>query len=139
MKYFLILLGSDLAGETAAALAAASLLFKDSDPAYSAKCVQHAKELYQFANDHRGLYHEAIKGAAQYYESTDYGDELAWSAAWLFKATNNSRYLEEAEYHYQHFYLKERPNEFFFNKKVAGVQVCIKILNALTKINRRYP
>ena len=116
--------GTDLAGETAAALAVSSLLFKDSDPEYSEKCLQHAKELYKFANDYRGLYHESIKGAAQYYESTDYGDELAWAATWLFKVTNVSKYLEEAEHHYQHFHLKERPNEFYFNKKVAGVQVC---------------
>lgn len=85
--------------------------------------MKHAKELYKFASKYRGLYHEAIRGAAQYYESTDYGDELAWAAVWLFKATNDTMYLEEAEHHYQHFHLKERPNEFFYNKKVAGVQV----------------
>ncbi|KAL2742032.1 endoglucanase E-4-like isoform X2 [Vespula maculifrons] len=117
--------GSDLAGETAAALAASSIVFKNVDPNYSERCLKHAKELYNFANKYRGLYHSAIRGAAQYYESTDYGDELAWAAAWLFKATNDSRYLEDAEHHYQHFHLKERPNEFFYNKKVAGVQVLL--------------
>lgn len=99
------------------------MVFRDHDPKYSARCLKHAKELYKFANRYRGLYHEAIRGAAQYYESTDYGDELAWAAAWLFKATNDTMYLEDAEHHYQHFHLKERPNEFFYNKKVAGVQV----------------
>ncbi|XP_060815983.1 endoglucanase E-4-like [Bombus pascuorum] len=117
--------GSDLAGETAAALAASSMVFRNHDPEYSAKCLKHAKELYKFANEYRGLYHEAIRGAAQYYESTDYGDELAWAAVWLFKATNDTMYLEDAEHHYQHFHLKERPNEFFYNKKVAGVQVLL--------------
>ncbi|XP_046610202.1 endoglucanase E-4-like [Neodiprion virginianus] len=115
--------GSDLAGETAAALAVTSILFRDSNASYSAECLRHAKELYHFANTRRGLYHEVIKGAAQYYESIDYGDELAWAAAWLFRATNESKYLEDAEHHYQHFHLKERPNEFYYNKKVAGVQV----------------
>lgn len=118
-----IFVGSDLAGETAAALAASSMVFRNHDSEYSAKCLKHAKELYKFANEYRGLYHEAIRGAAQYYESTDYGDELAWAAVWLFKATNDTIYLEDAEHHYQHFHLKERPNEFFYNKKVAGVQV----------------
>ncbi|XP_043788423.1 endoglucanase E-4-like [Apis laboriosa] len=117
--------GSDLAGETAAALAASSIVFRNYNPEYSANCLKHAKELYKFANKYRGLYHEAIRGAAQYYESTDYGDELAWAAIWLFKATNDTMYLEEAEHHYQHFHLKERPNEFFYNKKVAGVQVLL--------------
>jgi hypothetical protein len=60
--------GSDLAGETAAALAAVSLVFRDVNPGYSSKCLEHAKQLYRFASQHRGLYHEAIKGAAQYYE-----------------------------------------------------------------------
>lgn len=126
INYFIttiIFVGSDLAGETAAALAASSMVFRNHDPEYSAKCLKHAKELYKFANEYRGLYHEAIRGAAQYYESTDYGDELAWAAVWLFKATNDTIYLEDAEHHYQHFHLKERPNEFFYNKKVAGVQV----------------
>lgn len=117
--------GSDLAGETAAALAAVSIVFQHHDPEYSILCLKHAKELYDFANKYRGLYHEAIKGAAQYYESTDYGDELTWAAAWLYKATNETVYLDEAEHHYMKFRLKERPNEFFYNKKVAGVQVLL--------------
>ena len=57
------------------------------------------------------------------FRSTDYGDELTWAAAWLYKATDDPQYLDEAEHHYMKFRLKERPNEFFYNKKVAGVQV----------------
>ncbi|XP_021924915.1 uncharacterized protein LOC110832327 [Zootermopsis nevadensis] len=117
--------GSDLAGETAAALAAVSLVFRDVNPGYSSKCLDHAKQLYRFASQFRGLYHEAIKGAAQYYESTDYGDELTWAASWLYRATDDPQYLDEAEHHYMKFRLKERPNEFFYNKKVAGVQILL--------------
>lgn len=117
--------GSDLAGETAASLAAVSLVFRDVNPGYSSKCLEHAKQLYRFATQYRGLYHEAIKGAAQYYESTDYGDELTWAAAWLYKATDDPLFLDEAEHHYMKFRLKERPNEFFYNKKVAGVQILL--------------
>ena len=63
------------------------------------------------------------------FRSTDYGDELTWGAAWLYKATNASLYLDDAEHHYMKFRLRERPNEFFYNKKVAGVQVrsCKKV------------
>ena len=57
------------------------------------------------------------------YRSTDYGDELTWAAAWLYKATGDVQYLDEAEHFYENFRLRERPNEFFYNKKVAGVQV----------------
>jgi len=35
--------GSEVAGETAAFLAAASILFKDEDSSYSAKLLKHAK------------------------------------------------------------------------------------------------
>jgi hypothetical protein len=42
--------GSDLAGETAAALAAASILFKQADQAYSEKLLTHAKQLFDFAD-----------------------------------------------------------------------------------------
>lgn len=37
--------GSDVAAETAAALAAASIVFKDSDPSYSAKLLQTARNV----------------------------------------------------------------------------------------------
>ncbi len=42
--------GSDLAGETAAALAAASILFKQTDPDYSEKLLTHARQLFDFAD-----------------------------------------------------------------------------------------
>ena len=43
--------GSDLAGETSAALAAASILFAESNPTYATECLRHAEELYSFANN----------------------------------------------------------------------------------------
>lgn len=69
ITYFVLVFpGSDLAGETAAALAAISMVYKEVDSQYAALCLTHAKKLYKFATQYRGLYHEAIKGAAQYYE-----------------------------------------------------------------------
>lgn len=116
----------------AAALAATSLVFREhGDVKYADLCLSHAKELYQFARNRRGLYHLSMKTAAQYYEyvffyiilkfsklknlliqnykyfrSTDYGDELAWAAAWLYKATNMSYFLDEADHLYSTFRLK---------------------------------
>ena len=37
--------GSDLAGETAAAMAAAAIIFRRSDPAYSNKLIRHAQQV----------------------------------------------------------------------------------------------
>ncbi|WP_010177418.1 glycoside hydrolase family 48 protein [Aquimarina agarilytica] len=93
--------GSDLAAETAAAMAAASILFKDSDPAYSKTLLDHAKQLYKFADDYRGVYSEAITDAAGFYRSfSGFQDELVWGAAWLYRATNDATYLAKAESEY---------------------------------------
>ncbi|MGN0669683.1 MAG: glycoside hydrolase family 9 protein, partial [Oscillospiraceae bacterium] len=42
--------GSTVVGEAAAALAAASVVFKDTDKSYSEKCLTHAKQLFSFAD-----------------------------------------------------------------------------------------
>ena len=60
--------GSDCAGESAASLASAAVLFKDTDPAYSATLIQHAKELFNFADTYRGIYSSSIPDAAKFYK-----------------------------------------------------------------------
>jgi endoglucanase len=93
--------GSDLAGEAAAALAAASIIFKPTDPTYSATLLDHAKQLYEFADKFRGKYDAAITGASGYYNSwSGYNDELVWGAIWLYMATNDETYLTKAETEY---------------------------------------
>ena len=47
--------GTELAAETSAALSAASVLFRDEDPAYSDLLIRHAEELYEFADTYRFL------------------------------------------------------------------------------------
>lgn len=89
--------GSDLAGETAAALAAASIIFRDGDSAYADKLLRHAKELYHFADQYRGKYSDSITDAKQFYNSwSGYADELSWGAVWLYLATNDQAYLDKA-------------------------------------------
>ncbi|MDX3069889.1 glycoside hydrolase family 9 protein, partial [Streptomyces sp. ND04-05B] len=93
--------GSDLAGQTAAAMAASSMLFTDDDPAYAAKLVTHAKQLYSFADTYRGKYSDCITDAKSYYNSwSGYQDELVWGAIWLHKATGDASYLAKAETYY---------------------------------------
>jgi endoglucanase len=90
--------GSDLAGESAAALASASIAFKPTDPAYSSTLITHAKQLYEFADTFRGKYSDCIKDAASYYNSwSGYNDELVWAAIWLYRATGDATYLAKAE------------------------------------------
>ena len=59
--------GSDCAGETAASLASAAVLFKDTDPAYSATLIQHSEELFSFADNYRGIYTNSISDAGKFY------------------------------------------------------------------------
>ncbi|MFE6974122.1 glycoside hydrolase family 9 protein [Streptomyces sp. NPDC057682] len=90
--------GTDLAGQTAAAMASSSMVFAGSDPAYAAKLLTHAKQLYAFADAHRGKYSDCITDAQGYYNSwSGYADELVWGAIWLYRATGDSAYLAKAE------------------------------------------
>nr|ARA95692.1 glucanase 6 [Nepenthes ampullaria] len=119
--------GSDLAGETAAAMAAAAIVFRRSNPAYSKELVAHARQLFEFADKYRGKYDSSITVAQKYYKSVSgYYDELLWAAAWLYKATNNGYYLS---------YLGNNGDslggtgwamtEFGWDVKYAGVQVLV--------------
>lgn len=92
--------GSDLAGETAAALASASIIFKASNPTYASTLLTHAENLYTFADTYRGIYSNCITAAQGFYTSSGYNDELVWGAIWLYEATGDSSYLTKAENYY---------------------------------------
>lgn len=89
--------GADLAGEMAAALAAASIVFRDNE-AYSKKLVRGAVTVYDFARDggRRGAYSSGNDYIQPYYNSTGYYDEYIWGATWLYYATGNITYIKLA-------------------------------------------
>ncbi len=90
--------GSDLAGETAAAMAASSIVFRPTNAAYADTLLTHAKQLYSFADTVRKKYSDCITDAQGYYNSwSGYNDELVWGAIWLYRATNDASYLAKAE------------------------------------------
>ncbi|WP_329426185.1 glycoside hydrolase family 9 protein [Streptosporangium sp. NBC_01495] len=93
--------GSDLAGETAAAMAASSIVFRPTNPTYADTLVTHAKQLYTFADTVRKKYSDCITDASGYYQSwSGYNDELVWGAIWLHRATQDASYLAKAESYY---------------------------------------
>lgn len=87
----------DLGGEVAAALAAASIVFRD-DGAYSQKLLKGAAVVYKFARDpgHRTPYSRGNRYIQPFYNSTGYWDEYMWSAAWMFYASGNKSYIQFA-------------------------------------------
>ncbi|CAG0886961.1 unnamed protein product [Darwinula stevensoni] len=125
--------GSDLAAETAAAMAASSMVFRGNDDTYANTLLRHARELYAFADENRGLYSDSITDAQEFYPSSAYEDELAWAAAWLYRATRETSYLNDAERKYVEFGLDDRPSEFSWDDKNAGVQVLLAVLTGKTK------
>ncbi|WBB81720.1 glycoside hydrolase family 9 protein [Micromonospora sp. WMMD882] len=93
--------GADLAGETAAAMAASSMVFRPTDPTYANTLLTHARQLYTFADTVRKSYHECITDATSFYRSwSGWQDELVWGAVWLHRATGEASYLTKAESEY---------------------------------------
>jgi len=97
--------GSAVSAQTAAALASASIIFKDIDAAYSKECLKHAKELFEFADSTKS--DAGYTAANGFYNSwSGFYDELSWAGAWLYMATNDKTYLKKAE-DYVNYWEKE--------------------------------
>ncbi|KAM0916625.1 hypothetical protein ACQ4PT_009993 [Festuca glaucescens] len=115
--------GSDVAGETAAALAAASVVFKAADPAYSRTLVAAAKDVMVFAWQHQGKYSDHVGGGVtavhvRYVVST-VQDELLWGSAWLLWATKNTSYLADV----LSLGANDGVDMFSWDNKLAGARI----------------
>lgn len=118
--------GSDVAAETAAAMAAASLVYKPIDASYSSSLLGHAEQLFAFADQHRGAYTRTFPELAKYYNSTTYQDELLWASGWLFHATGNRSYLAYATgKNGEDFADLGNPRYFSWDDKRPGTQVLL--------------
>ncbi|OWF56607.1 Endoglucanase E-4 [Mizuhopecten yessoensis] len=118
--------GSDVAAETAAALAIGAYVFKrEGNTAYANELLSAAETLYTFANTYKGKYSDAIKDARNYYNShSGYDDELCYSAAMLYKVTGKLEYLEQAETIFIQSQNK-KPWSFSWDDKTVGCQVLL--------------
>ncbi|XP_024520496.1 endoglucanase 1 isoform X1 [Selaginella moellendorffii] len=120
--------GSDVAGETAAALAAASIVFAATDSSYSQRLLATSKQIFAFADKYRGSYSDVLGGAVSpfYTSYSGYRDELLWGAAWIFRASSDKRYLD---YISQHGDELGGPgssyNTLSWDNKYAGVDVLL--------------
>ncbi|XP_054814322.1 endoglucanase 9-like [Prosopis cineraria] len=115
--------GSEVAGETAAALAAASIVFHKSDLAYSKILLKTSQEVFKFAWQYQGSYNSSLGSAVCpfYCSYNGYKDELLWGAAWLFRAT-------KAIYYYnliKNLGADDQPDIFSWDNKYAGAYVLL--------------
>ncbi|KAI5402369.1 endoglucanase 24 [Lathyrus oleraceus] len=126
---------SDVAGETAAALAAASVAFRSSDPGYSETLLRNAVNAFQFADSYRGAYSDNanVKDAVCpfYCDFDGYQDELLWGAAWLRRATQDENFLNYIQSNGKTLGAEDNINEFGWENKHAGLNVLVskEVLN----------
>ncbi|XP_059624657.1 endoglucanase 24-like [Cornus florida] len=122
--------GSDIAAETAAAMASSSLVFKNVNSTYSKLLLKHAQQLFAFADTYRGSYSISIPEVQKYYNSTGYGDELLWAASWLYHATGDQLYLGYVTtQNGMAFANWGSPSWFSWDNKLAGTQVLLARVN----------
>jgi len=67
------------------------------------------------------------------FRSSDYGDELVWAALWLYRATQEDRYLDEAINKFDEFRLSRQSLDrgFDYDNKILGIMVCFQSLSVL--------
>ncbi|XP_007039376.2 PREDICTED: endoglucanase CX [Theobroma cacao] len=119
--------GSDVAAETAAALAAASIVFKESDPSYSAKLLQTAKKVFDFADRHRGSYSDSLNSVVCpfYCSYSGYQDELLWGASWIHRASQDNSYLTYIQSNGHTMGSDNDDYSFSWDDKRAGTKVLL--------------
>jgi hypothetical protein len=84
---------ADVTANNAAALALTSLVSRGERPDYAQKALNYAIALYNFAATYPGTTSSANGGL---YTSEYDWDDLAWAAAWLYEATGDEKYFDDA-------------------------------------------
>lgn len=99
----------DIVAESAAALAAGSIIFREYNSTYADLCLSHAESMYTYAKQYPASYNIANNSgnansswyaAAGWYPSSSVADDLALAAALLYMNTNQSSYLNDSITYY---------------------------------------
>ena len=92
---------TNLACSNAAAFASLSMAFRGVDNNYSAKLLQHARDLYNFGYRNQRSYNANTELPSYefnlYKDNNDFQDEIMIGAAWLYRATGEQRYRNELD------------------------------------------
>jgi hypothetical protein len=88
--------GADVAGAVAAALAASAMAVNATDRSRANAYLSAARTAYTFGKAYPGRYTDGFEPARAYYRSVSYLDDMAFAAAWLWRATGQAAYLTDA-------------------------------------------
>ncbi|KAM3688058.1 hypothetical protein ACJW31_10G121700 [Castanea mollissima] len=111
--------GTEAAAEAAAALSAASIVFKGVHSNYSKKLLSQSKSLFEFADKYRKSYSASCPFYCSY---SGYQDELLWAAAWLHAASGEKKYLS---YVLSNQGWSQAVSEFSWDNKFVGAQTLL--------------
>lgn len=84
---------ADLAGLVAGGLAAAATVLRNDNPTFADACLTTAQAVFAFGTARITPLVKTDVDIAVLYNATSVLDDLAWGAAWLFRATNDSAWL----------------------------------------------
>ncbi len=87
---------TDYVVSAAGSLALNYLNFKDTDAEYAEKCLDYATALMDFAMTNKKQLSINAEGPMAFYNSSKWEDDYCWAAAWMFIATKDVKYLEDA-------------------------------------------
>ena len=115
--------GSDVAASMASALAFGYLLFKDLDIPFADKVLATARKLLSFANANLGSYIENDQFQNDPYGNSEFYDDLTEANLILYKATNESVFLNTAKGFYDdpNNSLDTITTDLFYNNKRLSV------------------
>eukprot|EP00878_Enallax_costatus_P000276 GHUV01000347.1.p1 GENE.GHUV01000347.1~~GHUV01000347.1.p1 ORF type:complete len:1266 (+),score=343.56 GHUV01000347.1:286-4083(+) len=109
--------GTDAMAMSAAALASAAVAIQDESLQVADVYLQKAIVLYQLAQRWRGYYARYIE-SGKIYPSTSMYDDLSFAAVWIYIATGDENYLNDAITFYDQTVSSEghvNPNPYMFN------------------------
>ncbi|CAJ0855542.1 18358_t:CDS:2, partial [Entrophospora sp. SA101] len=134
--------GTDVVAEAAAAMASASILFREklNDTVYADTLLSHAKSLYEFAETTPFVkYQDSVPEVNEFYSSSEYGDELVWASLWLYRATKIQDYMNKAINYFDTFALGGLNKVINWNDKTGACYVLFaKLIKESNQDNSRW-
>lgn len=109
--------GTDAMAMAAAGLAAAAVAIQEESLQVADVYLQKAFTLYQLAQRWRGYYAKYVE-SGKIYPSVSMYDDLAYAAIWIYIATGDENYLNDATVWYEQTISSEghvNPNPYLFN------------------------